>query len=139
MQWNGQTIRKLALAAAIGGSLAGCKTNNGPSIFHDSSGGRGAKDETDILAYDRNNIPKGAKLVAEGLDKRSFKADSDGSVYLWDDDRRTVLDARQLKKGEHYEIDPLNARATIDDNPITLNRPMLPRNIHRIYFLAASH
>jgi hypothetical protein len=81
------------------------------------------------------SIPRDARKVAEGTGALSYSARSDGRVYLYDIDDRTVVDNRTLRRDERYSANPDQNRIQIDNKKVS-DQDLKRKHNHRIYFLS---
>ena|SRR5687767_1934117 len=116
----------LTLACAV---LAGCEVFNGDDDDDDVSGSERIG-QSDSGA---GGVPSTANRVQEGRGELSYKAEDDGTVYLYDADARTHLDTQRVRRGQRYTIDPTRSIATLDGKTVW-DRTMNPRHTHRLYF-----
>jgi hypothetical protein len=119
--------KKFGLTAVLGlATLAGCSAFESDSDKdRDSSDrvSRSRRDEDVVLSGDRDvdrdrdaatKVPKDARVVDSGSGSLSYSARYDGSVYLYDEDARTVVWDARLRDGDRVSVDP-------DRNRIELN------------------
>ena len=78
-------------------------------------------------------VPSTANRAEEGRGELSYRAEDDGTVYLYDADARTHLDTQRVRRGQRYTIDPTRSIATLDGKTVW-DRTMNPKHTHRIYF-----
>jgi hypothetical protein len=119
----------LTLACTL---LAGCEVFQGDDDDDDDRGtdriGR-----TDRRTDTTTGVPATASRVEEGRGELSYRAEDDGTVYLYDADGRLHLDTQRVKRGQRYTIAPDRDVATLDGR-IVWDRDMDPKHTHRIYF-----
>src|SRR4051794_33485294 len=78
-------------------------------------------------------IPHNARVVDNGVGPLSYTARNDGHVWLYDQDDRTVLDSRRIKRGQQYRVMPDDNRVTLDDKKV-YDQDLKRKHAHRIYF-----
>ncbi|MBC8109217.1 MAG: hypothetical protein H7Z14_21705 [Anaerolineae bacterium] len=78
-------------------------------------------------------IPRDARMAAEGSGQLSYAPRSDGRVYLYDVTDRTVLDSRPIRRDETYSVDPDANKIQLDRRTVS-QRDLKRKNDHRIYF-----
>jgi hypothetical protein len=137
-----QSITKLLMAILAMLLLStqfgnGCVSDGGDDDYYDDRPGSGGGSGGSGGGWSGGgqNIPSRAAIVAEGKGTLRYRAEDDGRVYLFDADRRVVIDDRNLNRGREYIISPTDGKIWIDDNRLRtyeFNRG----NEHRIYFLA---
>ena len=128
------TRHGLLLAALMIGGVLGCSSSSKKVSGSEriSSGPRVKPEQYGV------QIPAEAKLAEQGSGDKSFRADRDGRVWAWDDDRKLVIYTGEVRKGDRFTIAPRMNRASINGQQVTLSRRMMPDNVHKIYFLPAS-
>jgi hypothetical protein len=88
----------------------------------------------DVAPSTANKVPKDARVVDSGSDRLSYTANNDGSVYLYDEDARTVVWDQKVRDGDRVSIDPDNNRLEL--NGRSQSRLDLNSNHRfRLYFL----
>jgi hypothetical protein len=80
-------------------------------------------------------IPRDARMAAEGSGQLSYAPRSDGRIYLYDLTDRTVLDSRPIRRGETYAVDPDANKIELDRRTVS-QRDLKRKHDHRIYFQA---
>jgi hypothetical protein len=80
-------------------------------------------------------VPKGGRLVREarGSDL-SFKADADGSVYLYNADKNEVVKRFDLRKGQRLTVDPTTDSATLDTKQV-FKSDLSTKTTYKLYFV----
>jgi hypothetical protein len=78
-------------------------------------------------------IPRDARVAAEGSGQLSYAPRSDGRVYLYDLTDRTVLDSRPIRRDETYAVDPDANKIQLDRRTVS-QRDLKRKHDHRIYF-----
>jgi len=79
------------------------------------------------------DVPRSARVEAEGKGVLEFRARDDGTVYLYDAEDHRVVDTQRVRDGDRYTVD-------LDKDNAQLNgRTVFDRNLertheHRIYF-----
>lgn len=83
------------------------------------------------------SIPRDAGKVAEGSGELSYAARSDGRVYLYDINDRTVVDNRLLRRDETYTANADQNRILIDRRKVS-EQDLKRKHNYRIYFLSTN-
>jgi len=85
-------------------------------------------------------VPDTAKLVVEGRDKAlSFKADANGTAYLFDNTTNKLIDTFTIQKGQRITVSPAQGVVAVDGKTI-LERQAFSRKIHyRLLFNASNN
>ncbi|CAN5677658.1 hypothetical protein BH09PLA1_BH09PLA1_24120 [soil metagenome] len=81
------------------------------------------------------SIPRDARRVAEGSGELSYSARSDGRIYLYDINDRSVVDNRILRRDESYSVNPDANRILVDRKKVS-DQDLKRKHNHRLYFLA---
>ena len=83
-----------------------------------------------------DSIPRSAQRVdrGEGTDVLSFRADDDGTLYVYDRDDDRVLWSGPISRDERFMLDAENNEATINGRRI-LDRDLRVRHQFRLYFV----
>ena len=118
-------LRSICLLALMGALLI---TQSGASCSDTDT----SRDD-DLSSSTR--LPRDAREVANGRGELSHTARSDGRVYLYDLDSRTVIDTRTLRVGQRYFVNTERNRIWVGEDRVT-GRDINEKHDHRIYFLA---
>jgi hypothetical protein len=93
--------------------------------------------DTSSERSDTLSIPHSARVVDEGVGELSYVARSNGRVWLYDQDDKTVLDARRIEHGQEYRVFPEQNRVTLDNHKV-YDQDIKRKHAHRIYFQSSS-
>lgn len=80
---------------------------------------------------DRAMTPVG-KLVAQGGDVFSYRAPSDGTIYVYDDRLEKLAYSGPIREGQTFTVDPRNKRLMLDGQVIQDNA-LESGDHHKIY------
>lgn len=80
------------------------------------------------------SVPRDARKVTEGTGELAYLARTDGRVYLYDINDKTVVDNRTLRCDERYSVNPDQNRILIDKKKVS-EQDLKRKHDHRIYFL----
>ncbi|HEX8520810.1 MAG TPA: hypothetical protein VF669_01055 [Tepidisphaeraceae bacterium] len=96
-------------------------------------------DEATALATNEpltaERVSPAAARKAYGEGEITFRAKERGRVWLFDDDRKSVLFFGDMNKGDRVTVTPRLHRATINGARLKVN-DIFERNHHAIYFLS---
>ena len=106
--------------------LSGCELFNGGDDDDDVRG-------SDRIGQTDTGVPATASRVEEGRGELSYRAEANGTVYLYDADGQLHLDTQKVRRGQVYTIDPSRSIATLNGE-VVWQRTMDPKHSHRIYF-----
>ena len=135
-----RSFKTFALAAVLGlATLGGCSALTGDSDNDDDTRVSRDRDRYDengdvILSGDRdryddrtrdrtpvdvdsntaNKVPKDARVVDSGTERLTFTVPDDGSVYLYDEDARTVVWDERVRDGDRVSVDTDNNRIDVN-------------------------
>lgn len=83
---------------------------------------RGQKEEKDKAPEKKhadNGVPDTAKVVDEGKDKEfSYKADNDGTAYLWDNTNNKLIQTFNLHSGDRLTISPKSNATAVNQKTV---------------------
>jgi hypothetical protein len=129
MSFQGSKITAvcIAVAALAGATIAGCASGTSAAPSSAAS--------TINEPITPNRVPAAAKIQSSGTGEQTFRAPSHGRVWLFDDDRKSVLYSTLLNKGDRLALSPRLHKATLNGDDVGLN-DIFDRNAHAIYFLA---
>jgi len=137
-----RSILSLGLTAVIGLSSAGC------GLFgdDDKDSDRDRRDRRDRLERrdrtDRDDrtsgvsgVPDRARVVASGTGRDlSYKADANGTIYVYDAERNRVVMTERVREGERFTISPDNRAASLEGREISGGRQLEQRTEYRLLF-----
>src|SRR6185503_11579563 len=90
--------------------------------------------DVDRAASTANKVPKDARVVDSGSGSMSYTARDDGSVYLYDEDARTVVWDARLRSDDRVTVDPDKNRIEVNGRSPTSIDLKSDHNF-RLYFL----
>lgn len=120
-------LAALALATQFGN---GCVSDGGGDDGYNDRPGSGGG-----WGGGGTEIPGRADIVAEGRGTLRYRAPEDGRVWLFDADRRFVIDDRRLNPGREYIVSPSDGKVWIDNDRVRTYSFERGHEI-RIYYLA---
>ena len=134
-----RTVRHAALLFVIAALNAGasCVSDSGGDADRGNPGTyNGYPRDTDSNASDRpNRIPRFADVVKEGSSKMRWRADLDGTVYLYDKTADVIRYTGPVRRGDEIMVQPGDDRVAINDR--TVGTENLHRDaVHQLYFAA---
>ena len=78
-------------------------------------------------------IPRSARLVADGQGKRDFIAPNDGMVYVYDRTAGNLIYSGRILEGERVEVEPMEDRITLNGRTV-MDKQIRDNNEMRVFF-----
>ena len=90
--------------------------------------------DVDVAGSTANKVPRDARVVDSGSGSLSYTARDDGSVYLYDEDARTVVWDARLRRDDRVSIDADGNRIEVNGRSSS-NIDLASDHNFRLYFL----
>jgi hypothetical protein len=81
-----------------------------------------------------NRIPQLADMVVEGHGKLKWTADMDGSIYVYDNDKKTIRYEGDVRRGEEVVVQPESDRIYVGGH-VVYQENLEKHDWHRVYFV----
>ncbi len=81
------------------------------------------------------HVPSDAKMMAEGGNKISYRAGSDGMVYIFDQTSDKLIYSGQVQKGQMVTLNRDESRITVDQAVVS-EKTMATDHHYKIFFAA---
>jgi len=82
-----------------------------------------------------NRIPQGADVVREGHGKLKWTADLDGTIFVYDSDKKEIRYEGPVRHGEEVVVHPEEDRIYVATRPV-YEQNMEKKDWHKIYFIS---
>ena len=132
----------LCLIATLSGGAScvsdgGGDSDRGNPGTYGNNGGYGRDNDYNSNSSDRpNRIPRFADVVKEDGGKLRWRADLDGTIYLYDKSADAIRYTGPVRRGDEVMVQPNDDRVSINDR--TVGTENLHRDaFHQLYFAAA--
>jgi hypothetical protein len=122
--------RRLPLIAA---SLVLAALNFGGSCASDNNDER-ADERRSVDADQPNRIPRDADLVREGWDRLKWTADMDGTIYVFDKDKKTIRYIGPVRRGDEIMVQPDRDKVYVGGR-IVFDQNLQKHSWHKLYFV----
>ena len=90
--------------------------------------------DVDVAGSTATKVPKDARVVDSGSGSLSYTARDDGSVYLYDEDARTVVWDARVREGDRVNVGADDNRIEVNGRSAT-NIDLKSEHNFRLYFL----
>jgi len=111
------------------GVVAGCHENKSSSPPSSTP----APSAAPMSAGTATAVPSAASEVAHGSGDISYKAKSDGMIYLWDDSLSRVITRKRVRAGQTFSFTSSTGLARIDGQAV-FQQTNSPGHTFKIYF-----
>ena len=99
------------------------------------------KSDSDATAVDLNNpppmlrsgLPPEAQQVGQEGESPSYKAESDGRLYVYNRSENKLVHAYQMNKGQQFTVSGPSGRATLDGNDVVAGQ-ITPGRTYSLFF-----